>query len=282
VKIIRQIPPLRKWLQQARNRGGKIAFIPTMGALHQGHLDLMIRGRKLVGKNGKVVVSIFVNPTQFNQKADLKKYPRQLSKDAGMCKNVGVDIIFAPSADLMYSSDFSTWVEENYLSLSLCGAKRPGHFKGVCTVVAKLFNLVQPDIAIFGHKDAQQLAIIKRMVRDLNFPIRIVAAPIVREKDGLAMSSRNQRLSSRERSLAPKIYLSLRGARLKVSEGERSAARIKSFVRGQLSKIHNSRIDYIEIVDQESLKSVSQVRKHNLLAVALFLGEVRLIDNIIL
>jgi len=253
-----------------------------MGALHHGHLDLMVRARKLVGSKGKVVVSIFVNPTQFNQKTDLKRYPRQLSKDAAMCKKVGVDLIFDPSVQIIYSKDFSTWVEETSLSLPLCGATRPGHFRGVCTVVAKLFNLVQPAIAIFGQKDVQQVAVIQRMVRDLDFPVKIVVAPIVREKDGLAMSSRNQRLSANERALAPQIYESLRAARKAFLTGKRNSIDLKKLIRVRLTKIPKIHIDYIEIVESKTLQPVTQVSEGNLLAIALFLGKTRLIDNIFL
>jgi pantoate--beta-alanine ligase len=282
VKIIRSIPQLRAWIQRNRLRRSKIGFVPTMGALHQGHLDLMIRARKLVGAKGKVVVSIFVNPTQFNQKSDLKKYPRQLLKDASMCHKVGVDLIFAPSPQTMYPKDFSTWVDETNLALPLCGATRPGHFRGVCTVVTKLFNLVQPDIAIFGQKDAQQAAAIQRMVRDLDFPIQIDIAPIVREKDGLAMSSRNQRLHGSERLVAPKIYIALKEARLLFLKGERRPPALKKAVKSSLHKIPHIQIDYVELVDATTLQTVRKASRGNLLAVALFLGKVRLIDNLFL
>lgn len=253
-----------------------------MGALHRGHLDLMVRARKMAGKKGKVVVSIFVNPTQFNQRSDFKKYPHRLAKDSAICRKVGVDLIFAPTAREMYPEDFSTFVEEYRISLPLCGATRPGHFRGVCTVVAKLFNLVQPDVAIFGKKDAQQAAVIQRMVRDLNFPIKIVTAPTVREPDGLAMSSRNERLNPAERSGAPEIYKALRSARQLFSKGERSSSRLKAGIKKSLRKIPGTKLDYVEIVDGQSFESVSRPKSGDIIATAIFVGKTRLIDNVTL
>jgi pantoate--beta-alanine ligase len=279
VKIIRSIPPLRNWVRQARRANRKIAFVPTMGALHVGHLSLIHRARKEAGRKGLVVVSIFVNPTQFNQKSDLAKYPKRLTKDARMCQRAGADLIFAPSAHTMYAKDFSTWVEEQSIALPLCGETRPGHFRGVCTVVLKLFNLVQPDLAIFGQKDAQQALVLRRMVRDLNLPIRMITAPIVREQDGLAMSSRNERLTPSERMAAPRIYEALKHAQKSFRPGLSRASFIQS-VRRELTKIPGVKIDYIELVNPETLEPVRRASRGDLLAVAVFLGKVRLIDNV--
>ena len=280
MKLIRSIPQLRQWISQAQQKRKAIGFVPTMGALHTGHLSLVHQARRIVGKNGWVVVSIFVNPTQFNQKSDFLKYPKPLTADAALCRSAGVDLLFAPTAKALYPSDFSTWVEEKALSLPLCGKSRPGHFRGVCTVVLKLFNLVQPHAAIFGQKDAQQAAVICRMARDLNIPIQIITAPIVRKPNGLAMSSRNQHLSRQERLRSSTIYRSLCFARSAFYQGVRNAAVLKKLVRYRLTKTPGLRIDYLELVNPETLKSVSRSSKGDLFAIAVWIGKTRLIDNI--
>jgi len=229
-----------------------------------------------------VVVSIFVNPTQFNQQSDFSRYPRRLARDAILCRKAGADLVVAPSARAMYPPGFSTWVEERNFSMPLCGRSRPGHFRGVCTVVAKLFNLVPPAVAIFGQKDAQQALVIRRMTRDLNIPTRIVIARTLREKDGLAMSSRNERLSPSARRRAVVIARSLHAARKAFRDGIRNARRLKQIARRRLLATPGLRLDYLELVDLASLRPVSSVRAGDMLVVAGWLGGVRLIDNVIL
>jgi pantoate--beta-alanine ligase len=283
VKFIRSIPNLRSWVHQAKRRGKKIGFVPTMGALHEGHLSLIHLARKEVGKSGKIVVSIFINPTQFNQKSDLLKYPKPLAKDLAMCRKAGTDVVFAPSANAIYPPDFSTWVEEKSLSLHLCGASRPGHFRGVCTIVLKLFNQVQPDLAIFGQKDAQQAHVVCRMVRDLNIPVRVIIAPIIREREGLAMSSRNQRLNPIERKHSAAIYRTLAGTRQIFRRvKQKNVALLRKHALKQLKQIPGLRMDYVQIVNPSTLQSVQRASPGDLLAVAVFLGKTRLIDNVCL
>jgi pantoate--beta-alanine ligase len=280
VKTIQSIPSLRAWIGKMRKIDRKIAFVPTMGALHEGHLALVRHARRLVGKKGVVVVSIYVNPSQFNRKSDLQKYPRVEKQDLSLCRREGVDMTFLPATADIYPSNFSTWVEENQLSLPLCGATRPGHFKGVCTIVCKLFNLVQPDLAVFGQKDAQQLAVIKRMVRDLDFPIKIVESPTIRESDGLAMSSRNLRLTVNQRIEAPKIHQALLNLRSAFRAGKRSTKSLIATTRRELENIPGLKIDYLELVDSDSLSPRTRASRGDLVAVAAFMGDVRLIDNI--
>ena len=255
-----------------------------MGALHEGHLTLIRRARALAG-SGSVAVSVFVNPTQFGPKEDFSKYPRPLSEDIAKCREGGVDLFFSPEPQEMYAPDFSTWVDENLLSTGLCGAARPGHFKGVCTVVAKLFNIVGPDIAVFGKKDAQQLAIIRRMVRDLNFPIKIVGVETHRDPDGLAMSSRNQYLSIEERAQAPILRRALLGAKtlLKSTKAKSPAvlaAKLRQKVVQEIQGSPLARIDYVEVIDAESLQVPTSRTRRLLIAVAVFFGKTRLIDNL--
>lgn len=251
-----------------------------MGALHEGHAALVRRARRLAGSKGTVAVSIFVNPTQFGPNEDFSRYPRTLEADAGLCRREKADAIFSLHAEEMYPANFSTYVNEESLSGGLCGATRPGHFRGVCTVVAKLFNFVQPEIAVFGQKDWQQLAIIRRMVRDLNFSIRIVGVPTVRESDGLALSSRNQYLTPDERSVAPQIYGALREARELARKGEKSSARLLARVKSRLKKIPGGEIDYVELADAETLESAKKVERLSTLAVAFKFSRARLIDNV--
>jgi pantoate--beta-alanine ligase len=249
-----------------------------MGALHQGHLALILRARKLAGKTGTVAVSLFVNPTQFGPNEDLSRYPRTLKQDQKLCRDNGVDLLFMPSPADIYPADFSTYIEETKLQGFLCGQSRPGHFRGVCTIVGKLFNLFSPDLAVFGEKDFQQLAIIRKMVRDLDFNVKIVPVATVREADGLAMSSRNRYLSPQERAQAPVIRQALLEARSKA--GRLRPAALKSLVAKRIAPL--ARIDYVEVVDADSLQPVSKQTRQRLIAVAAFFGNTRLIDNILL
>jgi pantoate--beta-alanine ligase len=251
-----------------------------MGALHRGHGELIRIARKAAGLEGEVAVSIFVNPLQFAPGGDYEKYPRPQADDDEFCRRAGVDILFRPSAEEMYAADFSVSVEESSLANTLEGKSRPGHFRGVCTVVAKLFHVLSPDAAVFGEKDFQQLAIIRRMVRDLNFPVEIIGAPTVREEDGLACSSRNQYLSATERQQAPVLRRGLQEARRLTGQGERSASMILEAVRAAIATAPLARIDYLELVDAESLQRVSVVGPNSVIAVAAFFGKTRLIDNI--
>jgi pantoate--beta-alanine ligase len=252
-----------------------------MGALHEGHAALIRRARKLAGKNGSVVVSIFVNPKQFGPKEDLSKYPRPFTKDRELCAKEGVDLLFHPSVNSMYEGNASIAVTENSLSRVLCGVSRPGHFDGVCTVVTMLFNLIDPNIAVFGEKDWQQLAVIKRMVRDLKTGVKIQAHPTVREDDGLALSSRNRLLSPKDRQMAPRIYQALQTSVMEAEEGF-SMTVIKRRLRDDLAAIPGAVIDYVEIMDEMTLaplkKPIAGVKAR--VFVALRFGSVRLIDNI--
>lgn len=258
---------------------GTVGFVPTMGALHEGHLSLV---RKCRRHADFVVVSIFVNPTQFGPGEDLERYPRRLQEDCRLLRKEHVDVAFCPPVNEMYPEGACTWVEVPKLSAGLCGKFRPGHFRGVATVVARLFNLVRPHVAVFGLKDAQQLAVIRRMNRDLGFGIKIVAAPTVREPDGLALSSRNAYLNRAERMQAPVLYRSLVHARRLVSKGERDAGRIKAEIRRFIREHSHARIQYVECVDAESLEPLERLRGRVLIALAVYLGQTRLIDNIIL
>lgn len=269
-----------QWLRE----GTQIGFVPTMGYLHKGHISLVERARKIVGPKGKVVVSIYVNPTQFGPNEDFSKYPRDLSADSKLCAQAGVDAIFAPSDHEMYGdtgeSAFSTFVQEESLSKFMEGVSRPTHFRGVTTVVAKLFNIVRPDVAVFGAKDWQQATIIKRMVRDLNFPLKIVVAPTLREADGLAMSSRNKYLNASLRPQALVLSKAIRLAREEVRmSGEISAAELRRICAKEISKAPDARIDYIEFFNPDSLVPAKKVGKGSHMALAVFLGTTRLIDN---
>lgn len=250
-----------------------------MGALHRGHLELIRTAREAAGAEGEVAVSIFVNPLQFAPGGDFEKYPRPESVDEEFCRTAGVDILFRPSADEMYAADSSVTIEESSLSATLCGKSRPGHFRGVCTVVAKLFHILAPDAAVFGEKDFQQLAIIRRMVRDLNFQIEIIGAPTVRESDGLACSSRNQYLSGTEREQAPVLRAALLEG-VRAAGVERSASAIIEAARKVIETSPLARIDYLELVNAETLQPLEIVAPNSLIAVAAFFGQTRLIDNI--
>jgi pantoate--beta-alanine ligase len=255
-------------------------LVPTMGALHKAHLQLIRIAREHAGPDGEVAVSIFVNPLQFEPGSDYQRYPRPEKADEGFCRDAGVDLLFRPPVGEMYFDDRSTFVEETSLSSVLEGKSRPGHFRGVCTVVAKLFNILAPDAAVFGEKDFQQLAIVRRMVRDLNFNIEIIAVPTIREDDGLACSSRNQYLNVEERKQATVLRKALMKGAAMAGEGETSAPRIVSAVRETIEQLPLARINYADLVDAENLQSIEVLRPNSLLALAVFFGKTRLIDNI--
>jgi len=261
---------------QAQPHAKRRVLVPTMGALHKAHGELIRVARDAAGEDGEVAVSIFVNPLQFEPGSDYKRYPRPEIADEEFCRNAGIDLLFRPSADEVYRTDRSTLVEETSLSSTLEGKSRPGHFRGVCTVVAKLFNILAPDAAVFGEKDFQQLAIIRQMVRDLNFNIDILAVPTVRDEDGLACSSRNQYLNTDERKQAPVLHKALLAAK---NAGKRSANDVVALAQTVINEAHLARIDYIEVVDAETLKPVEMVRANSVLLLAVFFGKTRLIDN---
>jgi pantoate--beta-alanine ligase len=277
VNIARNIVSVLPLLQQ---NPGRRVLVPTMGALHRGHGELIRIAREAAGSNGEVAVSIFVNPLQFAPGADYEKYPRPEEFDDEFCRKAGVDILFRPSAEEMYAADFSVAVDENSLANTLEGKSRPGHFRGVCTVVAKLFHILAPDAAVFGEKDFQQLAIIRRMVRDLNFPIEIIGAPTVREPDGLACSSRNQYLNEAERVEAPILQEALQEGRRLFVEGQRSVAMLLGSMRDVIAIAALARIDYLEVVNADTLRSVAKADANSLIAVAAYFGKTRLIDNL--
>jgi pantoate--beta-alanine ligase len=266
-------------IAEARNqsRGKRRLLVPTMGALHKAHGELIRVARAAAGKDGEVVVSIFVNPLQFEPGSDYERYPRPEKADEEFCGNAGVDLVFRPSVEDVYPTDRSTFVEETSLSDRLEGKSRPGHFRGVCTVVAKLFNILAPDAAVFGEKDFQQLAIVRGMVRDLNFNIDIIGVPTVREDDGLACSSRNQYLSLEERKQATVLHKALRAA---VNSGKKSAADVVAVARNVIAQALVARIDYVELVNAETLQPVEIARPNSILLLAVFIGKTRLIDNI--
>ena len=255
-------------------------LVPTMGALHRGHAELIRTARQAAGDGGEDVLSIFVNPLQFAPGGDYEKYPRPQEADDQFCRDAGVDILFRPAPEEMYAADFSVSVEENLLANTLEGRSRPGHFRGVCTVVAKLFNLLSPSAAVFGEKDFQQLAVIRRMVRDLSFPIEIIGVPTVREADGLACSSRNQYLNADERAQAPALQRALQEARRLFADGERSAEVILSAARKVIATASLARIDYVEVVNADTLEPVTAPNRNSLIVAAAFFGQTRLIDNL--
>jgi pantoate--beta-alanine ligase len=267
---------------QSRQRSKPSVLVPTMGALHKAHLELIRVAREHAGPNGEVAVSIFVNPLQFEPGSDYERYPRPEKADEDFCRDAGADLLFRPTPAEMYADDRSVFVEEASLSKTLCGKSRPGHFRGVCTVVAKFLNILTPDVAVFGEKDFQQLAIIRRMVRDLNFKSNIVAIPTVREKDGLARSSRNQYLNTEERKQATVLRKALlKGAEM-TRGGETSTTRVVSAVREMISQAPLARIDYVDLVDAGNLRPIEVISPNSLLALAVFFGKTRLIDNILL
>lgn len=261
----------------SRDRAKRRVLVPTMGALHKAHGELIRVAREKAGQNGEVVVSIFVNPLQFEPGSDYERYPRPEQADEEFCRAAGADLLFRPRATEMYPQDRSVFVNEDTLSNLLEGKSRPGHFRGVCTVVAKLFNILQPDIAVFGEKDFQQLAIIRRMVRDLNYAIEIVAVPTVREDDGLACSSRNAYLNAEERKQAAVLLRALLGAK---ESGTKSAKEIIASVTKTIATAPLARIDYVALIDGDSLQPVETTRANSVIAVAVYFGKTRLIDNI--
>jgi len=279
MRIIEKVKEMKLFSEMARREGKSIGFVPTMGYLHEGHLSLVRRAR---AENDVVVVSIFVNPIQFGPNEDYDRYPRDFERDKMLLEKEGVDCVFYPSVEEMYPQDFSTYVEETVLSKPLCGRSRPGHFRGVCTVVAKLFNIVKPHRAYFGQKDAQQFRVLRRMVRDLNMDVEMIECPIVREPDGLAMSSRNVYLSPEERGQALALYRSLKLAEELFTKGERDALKIKREMEEFLRGFDKVKVDYVEIVDEETLEPVSKIEKKVIVAVAAWVGKARLIDNVIL
>lgn len=278
MKIIRSIKEMTGFSQKLRIKGKTIGFVPTLGALHQGHLSLI---RQAVAENDIVVVSIFVNPIQFGPKGDYRRYPRNLRLDARLCRREGADVIFFPDAQQMYTGNYKTYVIVQDLSDVLCGKFRPGHFKGVATVVTKLFNIVAPDIAYFGQKDAQQAIIIKKVVEDLNIPVRIKVMPAVREEDGLAMSSRNAYLNKEERRDAAVLYQALILAKNLIKQGSVDSSGIIRKMRRLINKKKSACIQYISVVKHKDLEPLDKIRGKVLIALSVWIGKTRLIDNII-
>ena len=279
VKICANIPDARAACVAARTKGKRVGLVPTMGALHDGHLSLV---RAAKAQCDTVAVSIFVNPTQFGPSEDLSKYPRQFDRDCQLLENEGVEILFAPPVEEMYPHGAVTWVQVEGLSEKLDGRSRSGHFRGVTTVVAKLFHIIEPAVAFFGQKDAAQLAVIRRMVQDLNIAVQIVACPIVRELDGLAMSSRNAYLSTEERARALVLQRSLQETSKRFQAGERIAANLISAGKEVFSRESQVVLDYFEIVDPETLNPVEKIAAQTLIAVAAYVGSTRLIDNLLI
>ena len=278
MRLVETIEEMRDFSDSARARGRRVGLVPTMGALHEGHLSLMRAARE---KCHVVAVSIFVNPTQFGPAEDFAKYPRNLESDCALLEKERVDLVFVPSVEEMYGTGAITWVSVEGMSDRLCGRSRPGHFRGVTTVVAKLFNIVEPEIAFFGQKDAAQVAIIRRMVSDLNIPVSIEACPIVREPDGLALSSRNAYLKPEERKSALALYRSLQRTRELFEKGERDSAKLIAAGKREFANEPGARLDYFEVVDPDSLAALTSISDRALIAVAGFVGNTRLIDNVL-
>lgn len=276
MNIVHTVEEVRAQVKKWRAEGLSVGLVPTMGYLHEGHKSLIDRAVK---ENDRVVVSVFVNPMQFGPTEDLASYPRDLNRDAALCEAAGADLIFNPEPENMYSDDFSSFIDMSTLTKGLCGKSRPIHFRGVCTVVGKLFNIVQPDKAYFGQKDAQQLAVIRHMVNDLNFNLEIVGCPIIREADGLAKSSRNTYLSPEERQAALILSKSLERGRELIEAGERNAEVIKQAVTDLIQTEPLARIDYVELVDWNTLEPVERIEGSVLNAIAVYIGKTRLIDN---
>lgn len=275
MKIVSNIEEVRAQVKEWKKEGKTIGFVPTMGYLHEGHMSLI----DAAGENDKVVVSIFVNPMQFGPTEDLASYPRDLEHDAKLCEEHGVDLIFHPTPEEMYGDQFYSYVDMDVLTKELCGLSRPVHFRGVCTVVTKLFNIVTPDRAYFGQKDAQQLAVIKRMVKDLNMPLTITGCPIIREEDGLAKSSRNTYLSPEERKAALVLSRSIFLGKEMVEKGERNCKRILAAMTEEIEKEPLAKIDYVKIVDLDTMQQVEKIDRGILAAIAVYIGKTRLIDN---
>ncbi len=279
MKIVKTIQEVQEIVKEWKEAGAQIGLVPTMGYLHAGHGSLI---EKSVSENDKTVVSVFVNPTQFGENEDLESYPRDMDRDSAFCEKLGADLIFNPEPETMYPQPFFSHVFVDTLSEGLCGRTRPVHFAGVCLVLTKLFHIVGADRAYFGQKDAQQLLIVKRMVKDLNFPITIIGCPIVREEDGLAMSSRNIYLTDEERNNALVLSRSLRLAKEKINAGEADAGTIKKIISDEINTVSHGGIDYVEIVDTERLDPVDTITGETLIALAVRFGKARLIDNIII
>lgn len=278
MKIVETVKEVREQVRVWRREGLTVGLVPTMGYLHQGHKSLIDRA---VAENDRVVVSVFVNPMQFGPSEDLESYPRDMERDAALCREAGAALIFHPQPEEMYHGDFSSYVDMNTLTGGLCGKSRPIHFRGVCTVVAKLFHIAEPDRAYFGQKDAQQLAVIRHMVSDLNFGIEIVGCPIVREEDGLAKSSRNTYLSQEERQAALVLSRSLQEGRAAIEAGEQRADAVAEIITRCIQEEPLAKIDYVELVDWNTLEPIEQVKKPMLAAIAVYIGKTRLIDNFI-
>lgn len=276
--IVNRIEDVRNTVKEWKKQGLSVGFVPTMGYLHDGHQSLI---KKAYEENDRIVVSIFVNPMQFGPTEDLDTYPRDLERDSKICKDAGANLIFHPEDKEMYKDDFLTFVDMNGLTEGLCAKSRPIHFRGVCTVVTKLLNIVYPDRIYFGQKDAQQLAIIKRMVRDLNIDVEVIGCPIVREEDGLARSSRNVYLSTEERKAATILNKSLSKAKTLIENGEKSSEVIINQIKETINSEPLARIDYVEVVDSLSMEKVKYIEKSVLVAMAVYIGETRLIDNFI-
>ncbi len=285
MRIIHRVASMQRLARQWRRQGTRVALVPTMGYLHAGHLSLIRRARQAVGPDGTVVVSIYVNPTQFGPTEDFARYPRDFARDRALCRQEGAEVIFCPSDAEMYAGkaagQYSTYVVEESLSRVMEGASRPTHFRGVTTVVAKLFNLVLPDCAVFGAKDYQQAAVIQRMVMDLNFSVKIIVAPIVREADGLALSSRNKYLHGPLRSQAVVLWQAIQRAKTAVRSGRSGvpASRLKTQLKQLIAQQPDARVDYVEVFDPVSLQAVGRVRAGVHLALAVFVGKTRLIDH---
>ncbi len=278
MKIVSTVNDVRSTVKEWKKNGLKVGLVPTMGFLHEGHLSLI---KKAVAENDKVIVSVFVNPTQFGPNEDFEAYPRDLNKDAALCEEAGANLIFHPEPEEMYPDGFCSSVNMTGLTDALCGKSRPIHFQGVCTVVSKLFNIAAPDNAYFGEKDAQQLAIIKRMVKDLNFDIKITGCPIIREEDGLAKSSRNTYLNPEERQAALVLSKAVKCGRSLVEGGEKDSAVILKEMKSIIENEPLARIDYVEIVDMNTMKNIDKVKGDVLCAMAVYIGKTRLIDNFI-
>ena len=274
MKIVETIAEVREQVKQWRKEGLTVGLVPTMGYLHEGHKSLIDRA---VAENDRVVVSVFVNPMQFGPSEDLESYPRDMDRDAALCEKAGASLIFHPDPSEMYHKDFSSFVDMTTLTGGLCGKTRPIHFRGVCTVVSKLFNIVVPDKAYFGQKDAQQLAVIRHMVSDLNFGIEIVGCPIIREEDGLAKSSRNTYLSAQEREAALILSKSLAKGKEALKAGEVDAAKIRQIILDEIATEPLAKVDYVEVVDWNTLEPVETVKEPVLVAMAVYIGKTRLI-----
>lgn len=279
MKVVGTIKEVRELVKEWKKNGETVGFVPTMGYLHEGHGSLITKARE---NNDKVVVSIFVNPMQFGPTEDLDSYPRDLEKDSKFCESLGADLIFHPEPEEMYHDDFSSYVDMSVLTEELCGLSRPVHFRGVCTVVTKLFNIVQPDNAYFGQKDAQQLAIIKHMVQDLNMDINVVGCPIVREEDGLAKSSRNTYLSPEERKAALILSKTVKLAKELIDAGEKDADVVVAKMKENIETEPMAKIDYVKAVNGLTMQQQKKIKAPMLIAMAVYIGKTRLIDNMIL